>query len=265
MSAACGRLLPIVDNRQSGVSIISASRTQQAPNLARPLAVGDDTGAKFENLTLWERVHDYLREEILSNRLPPGTVLGEAALAADLGVSRGPIREALGRLAMEGLVDVRPRRGAVVSALTAAEFLEAYQVREALEAQAVRLAAPRLTDEHRKRLNELVREQDRLVKAGDVDGFFGSNAAFHELLVEASGNGTLIDMYQQLLRHMGRYRMRSLALRGTLERSVTEHRAIVRALVRGDADRAVHLMSEHIRVPQTRLQSAPEEEVELSS
>jgi DNA-binding GntR family transcriptional regulator len=191
-------------------------------------------------------------------------VLGEAALAANLGVSRGPIREALGRLATEGLVAVRPRRGAVVSALTAAEFLEAYQVREALEAQAVRLAAPRLTDEDRQRLRTLIEEQERLVKAGDVDGFFGSNAAFHELLVRASGNGTLIDMYQQLLGHMGRYRMRSLALRGTLERSVAEHRAIVRALLRGDTDRAVHLMGEHIRVPQTRLEAAPDEEVELT-
>jgi DNA-binding GntR family transcriptional regulator len=226
--------------------------------------VGDPAAAKLENLTLWERVHDFLREEILSNRLPPGTVLGEAALAASLGVSRGPIREALGRLATEGLVAMRPRRGAVVSALTAAEFLEAYQVREALEAQAVRLAAPRLTDEDRRRLRALVAEQTRLVHAGDVDGFFRSNAEFHELLVRASGNGTLTDMYQQLLGHMGRYRMRSLALRGTIERSVVEHKAIVRALVRGDAERAVRLMGEHIRVPQTRLESSPDEEVELT-
>ena len=100
---------------------------------------------KLENLTLWERVHHHLREEILANRLPPGTVLGEVALAESLGVSRGPVREALGRLAAEGLVTVRPRRGAVVSALSPQEFLEAYQVREALEALAIRLAVSRLT------------------------------------------------------------------------------------------------------------------------
>ena len=71
------------------------------------------------------------------------------ALSETLGVSRGPIREAIGRLAAEGLVTVRPRRGAVVRALSSDEFIEAYQVREALEMMAVRLAVPRLTDDAR--------------------------------------------------------------------------------------------------------------------
>src|SRR5919199_7002536 len=99
--------------------------------------------ARLENLTLWERVHAHLREEIVSNRLAPGTELQEVALSEQLGVSRGPIREAIGRLAAEGLVVVRPRRGAVVRSLSKDEFLEAYQVREALEGMAVRLAGPR--------------------------------------------------------------------------------------------------------------------------
>src|SRR5438132_4065356 len=103
--------------------------------------------ARLENLTLWERVHAHLREEIVSNRLAPGTELQEVALAEALGVSRGPIREAIGRLAAEGLVTVRPRRGAVVRALSKDEFLEAYQVREALEVMAVRLAVPKLDAE----------------------------------------------------------------------------------------------------------------------
>lgn len=219
--------------------------------------------APLENLTLWERVHQKLREEILSNRLPPGTVLGEVALAESLGVSRGPVREALGRLAAEGLVTVRPRRGAVVSALSAREFLEAYQVREALEVLAIRLAVPRLADGDLERLQSLVEEQAAQAEAGNVGGFFAANAAFHELFVAASGNQTLEEMYRQLLGHMGRYRMRSLALRGTLKRSVGEHRAILRAVRAGDAERAARLLAEHIRVPQRRLESASDEEVEL--
>src|SRR5438445_13827406 len=103
--------------------------------------------ARLENLTLWERVHTHLREEIVSNRLAPGTELQEVALSEQLGVSRGPIREAIGRLAAEGLVTVRPRRGAVVRSLSKDEFLEAYQVREALEWMAIRLAVPRLREE----------------------------------------------------------------------------------------------------------------------
>src|SRR5207244_1833934 len=87
---------------------------------------------RLENLTLSQRAHTFLRDEILSNRLPPGTELQEVALSQQLGVSRGPIREALGRLAAEGLVTVRPRRGAVVHSLSSGEFLEAYQVRAAI-------------------------------------------------------------------------------------------------------------------------------------
>ncbi|MHB1918062.1 MAG: GntR family transcriptional regulator [Acidimicrobiales bacterium] len=82
-------------------------------------------GPAIENLTLWERVYQHLQAEILEGRLLPGTVLSEVALAKELGVSRGPIREAMGRLAAEGLVNVRPRRGAVVRAPTLEELVEA--------------------------------------------------------------------------------------------------------------------------------------------
>src|ERR671928_1563730 len=100
--------------------------------------------APVENLTLWQRVYDHLRAEILDGRLAPGAELAEVALSEQLGVSRGPLREAIGRLAAEGLVTVRPRRGAVVRSLSKDEFLELYQVREALEMLAVRLAVPKL-------------------------------------------------------------------------------------------------------------------------
>src|SRR5919197_3923039 len=109
----------------------------------------------LDRRTLWQRVHQHLREEIISGSLTPGAELQEMALAESLGVSRGPIREAIGRLAAEGLVTVRPRRGAVVRALSKEEFLEAYQVREALEPMAVRLAVPKLTDADFGELNRL--------------------------------------------------------------------------------------------------------------
>src|SRR5438067_4480563 len=109
----------------------------------------------FENLTLWQRVYEHLREEILAERLQPGTELQEVPLSEELGVSRGPVREAIGRLATEGLVVVRPRRGAVVRGLSKDDFLEAYQVREALEAMAARLATGRLEEDELARLGQL--------------------------------------------------------------------------------------------------------------
>src|SRR5579864_4335379 len=112
--------------------------------------------APLENRTLWERVHEFLRDEIMADRLPPGTELQEVALAEALGVSRGPVREALGRLSAEGLVSIRPRNGAVVRSLSKDEFIEAYQVREALETFALRLAVPRLTSEDHQTLERLI-------------------------------------------------------------------------------------------------------------
>jgi DNA-binding GntR family transcriptional regulator len=206
-----------------------------------------------ENLTLWQRVYDHLRAAILSGRLEPGAELAEVPLSEELGVSRGPIREAIGRLASEGLVTVRPRRGAVVSPLSKEEFLELYQVREALERMAVKLAVRRLQPEDFAALQRLIDDMATHAERGQVDDFFEANAAFHARLVDASGNAKLGELYRQLLDQIGRYRTRSLRLRGNLQRSVAEHAAILRAAKRGDAERAAHLMSEHIRVPQRGL------------
>ena len=207
----------------------------------------------FDHRTLWQQVHDHLRDEIISGSLTPGTELHEVALAASFGVSRGPIREALGRLATEGLVTIRPRRGAVVRALSSDEFIEAYQVREALEMMAVRLAVPKLTEADLDTMERLVEEMAELADAGDVKGFFDANAEFHQLFFAASGNGMLATLYRQLRGQIDRHRLRSLELRGELSRSVAEHRAILSAARARDVERAVTLASEHIRVPQLRL------------
>src|SRR2546422_2099596 len=178
-----------------------------------------DRRARLENLTLWQRVYDHLREEILAGRLQPGAELAEVALSEQLGVSRGPIREALGRLASEGLVTVRPRRGAVVRSLSKEEFLELYQVREALEAMAVKLAVPRLRAADFEALEGLIDTMARHAERDEVAEFFEANIAFHGCLLEASGNGKLQELYRQLLGQLGRYRLRSLMLRGNLQRS----------------------------------------------
>jgi DNA-binding GntR family transcriptional regulator len=220
-----------------------------------------DDVPRLENLTLSQRAHAYLREEILSNRLPPGAELQELALSHQLGVSRGPIREALGRLAAEGLVTVRPRRGAVVHSLSSEEFLEAYQVREALEVLAVRLAVPQLGPEELERLQGLTETMAARAASGHVTEFFEANALFHETFVQISGNAKLQEIYRRLIGQMRRYWRRSLVLRGDLRRSVSEHRAILLAARQGDGEKAAALMAEHIRVPQVRLQSMAADEL----
>jgi DNA-binding GntR family transcriptional regulator len=212
---------------------------------------GEDAAARrVDNRTLWEQVRDRLREDILSGELAPGTVLSEAALAESFGVSRGPIREALGRLASDGLVAITPRRGAIVTELTADEFLDAYQVREALETLAIRLAVPRLEADDLARLRELHRRMAGHVERDEVNAFFNANGEFHDLFVTASGNRKLHEMYRLLMDQTGRYQARSLELRGSIGRSIAEHEAILEAVEAGDAERAARLMADHIEVPQ---------------
>ena len=207
------------------------------------------------NLTLREQVLEHLREEILSSRLEPGAELSEVALANRLGVSRGPIREALGRLSVEGLVTITPRRGAIVKKLSKQEFIDAYQVREALESLATRVAVPRLASEDRAELHRMADEMRRLAEADDASAFFEVNRRFHGKLVAASGNRRLQAMHEQLLGQMGRLLLKSAELRGGLGESAAAHEAILEAVDAGDAQRAAQLMAEHIEVPQRVLDS----------
>ena len=211
------------------------------------------SGPAIENLTLWERVYQHLQSEILEGRLLPGAVLSEVALAKELGVSRGPIREAMGRLAAEGLVKVRPRRGAVVRAPTLEELVEAYQVREVLESLAVRLAVPRLTEEDLRELGSFVDEMDASARQNDRGRFFEANVAFHERFCEMSGNRKLRQVHLTLMGEIRGFQDRSLAIRGNPNDSVAEHRAILAAAARGDAQVAAQLAGIHVRVPAERL------------
>ena len=210
----------------------------------------------FDNLTLRERVYRHLRQQILEDQLPPGTELSEVALSRELAVSRGPIREAIGRLAAEGLVTVRPRRGAEVRSLTPTELIDAYQVREALEVLAVRLAVPRITDSDLTRLDELAGNMAEFAAKDQVAEFFAANVAFHELLCELSGNEKLREVHHRLEGEISRFQARTLALRGNLDGSVAEHRAILAAIRLRDVDRASELTAAHIRVPAQRLQES---------
>jgi DNA-binding GntR family transcriptional regulator len=215
----------------------------------------------FDNVTLSQRVRDHLRYEILSNRLAPDTHLQEEVIAAQLGISRAPVREALRLLAAEDLVTITPRRGAIVKSLSSEEFVAAYQVREALEVLAIRLAIPRMTAADHGALRTLHREMVLQAARDDVDGFFDANAAFHDLIVERSGNDRLRDLYRHLMNQLSRYRVRSMSLRGGLDRSLSEHEAILEAIERRDAAGAAHLLGEHIQKPQRILQASPDGEL----
>jgi DNA-binding GntR family transcriptional regulator len=212
--------------------------------------------------TLSQQVYNHLRAGILDNTYPPGSPLPEEALADKLNVSRVPIREALRRLSAEGLIVIKPRQGASVIELTPKQFLDAYQVREALEVLAVQLAVPRLTSEDLDQLDAFHLAMQTAGEADDAEEFFNVNAQFHSFLVGKSDNGDLQATYESLIGRMRRYRTPSLDLRGGVDRSIVEHAAILSAMRDGNADEAARLMADHIHVPQGVLEEL-DEEVEL--
>ncbi len=215
-----------------------------ASAVARPL----------NHATLAEQVYQHLRQEILGNVYPPDAALPEKTLADQLNVSRVPVREALHKLAADGLVTLKPRQGAFVSSLSPQQFLDAYRVREALEDLAIKLALPNLVSEDLDELGRLQTEMREHAAAGDADAFFAANRAFHALFVERSRNDYLKAIYYPLLDQMRRHLSSSLGLRGGLERSIEEHQAILGAVRAGDVDEAARLLREHIHVPQRALE-----------
>ena len=140
----------------------------------------------LNHATLAEQVYQHLRQQILGNAFPPNAALPEKTLASQLNVSRVPVREALHKLAADGLVTLKPRQGAFVSSLSPRQFLDAYRVREALEDLAIRLALPNLTHDDLAELGRLQGEMRQYAAADDADAFFAANHAFHALFVERS-------------------------------------------------------------------------------
>jgi DNA-binding GntR family transcriptional regulator len=208
----------------------------------------------LNHATLAEQVYQHLRQEILDNAFPPNAALPEKSLASQLNVSRMPVREALHRLAADGLVILRPRQGAFVSSLSPQQFLDAYRVREALEELAIKLALPNLTVDDIEELERLQADMRQHAIDGDAEAFFAANHAFHTLFVERSRNDYLKGIYFPLLDQMRRHISSSLGLRGGLERSIEEHQAILGAIRAGDAGEAARLLREHIHVPQRALE-----------
>jgi DNA-binding GntR family transcriptional regulator len=145
--------------------------------------------------TYAETVYGRLRDEIVSGMLRPGDRLAETELAARMGTSQGPIREALARLREQGLIDVFPHRGSFVADLTADEARDIYRTRAVLERKALELAIPNLDDADYASLEHDVREMEDAARAGDVNANITADMRFHRRVFEASGSPTLLKFW----------------------------------------------------------------------
>lgn len=195
--------------------------------------------------TLAHRVYEIIKDRILSAELPPGTRLKDNELARTFGVSNTPIREAMRELEKDGLIETIPYRGRFVKEMSIEETREVYDVRMALEALAARLASKRITESQLEKMEKTVQEYAIAFERDDITGGLEADLAFHDLIVQASGNNTLLQIVRdlanriQVLRQLDKGKMRR-------KQSMEDHKAILQALKEGDGEKAEAQVCRHI-------------------
>lgn len=188
-----------------------------------------------------------LRDQIVRAELTPGVRLSEAELGERLGVSRTPIREALGRLRDDRLVEVRPQIGTFVARISPAAVADAQFIREALECTAVRVAAELADEESMAQLEENLRAQERSSDRADIDSWQLLDDTFHRHLCDLSGHPAVWPVNERAKSHLIRLRRLSLSMPDYLPTMVEAHRAVAEAVERHDPDGAEESLREHLR------------------
>lgn len=193
-----------------------------------------------------DRAYRTLREEIVDGQLAPGTVLAEVEQATRLGVSRTPLREALGRLAADGLVAAQAGRGLVVTDVSIDTIRELFEVRSALEEQAVRLAAARRDPDVFEALETEFDAAPSLLAERSLHDYYDLVERLDTAIDEAVGNPYLVSMLTGLRTHLARIRRLAKDDPARLAAAASEHLLIVRAIRAGDGELAVHALHVHL-------------------
>jgi len=191
-------------------------------------------------------VQSELERMILAGELRPGDKLTEMALAARLGVSRGPLREAFRMLDESGLVRTEKNRGVFVRDLPVEEAVEIFDLRAAMDEHVGRRLAVSITPAALKEVRGLVEQMEQAVKAKDAQRYHLLNLRFHDRLVELAGNGKLTAIYRKLIKELSLFRRLNLADGWLMPVSAGEHRQIVKAIASGDPDAAGRAMHDHV-------------------
>ncbi|MGH8617784.1 MAG: FCD domain-containing protein [Burkholderiales bacterium] len=199
---------------------------------------------------------------ILDAEIEMGGRINELALAARLGISRGPVREACRALVQAGLLETRVNRGFFARKLTHKEVIDLYDLRAGLMRMAGALVAERATGGQVARLRELVEAMDAAHTKNNAARFRALNTEFHGALVEAADNQRLHAVYQGLAKELRLFRRRGLVSEGAMELSNREHHAIVDAIAARDAARAAAAMEHHILQGKARFLSAAGDEID---
>jgi len=198
--------------------------------------------------TLAETIRQRLADDILRGVYPPGTRLDEIGLAKRFKLSRTPVREALRQLSSAGLVEMRPRRGAIIALPTDTALAEMFEVMGELEASCARLAAQRMSPAERIRLELVHRRSFEAVRSNDKESYRTLNFEFHDAVYRGAHNEFLSTTTIGIRQRIAPFRRAQFAIQDRLAKSHAEHEAILAAILSGDASTASEVMRAHVNV-----------------
>lgn len=224
--------------------------------LGRRKTAANGTIAVLQSNSLPMLVQRELERMILAGDLPAGAKLNEIPVAAMLGVSRGPVREAFRALEESGLVRLEKNRGVFVRQIAMDEADEIYELRAILDEFAGRRVAETIAPADLKRLRGLVERMDKAAARNDLDAYHRSNVEFHDTLVALAGNGKLLLTYRRLVNELHLYRRATLTQAGALPISTREHHDILDKIAAGNAAAAGRALYEHVLGSRERMHHA---------
>jgi DNA-binding GntR family transcriptional regulator len=201
----------------------------------------------IEKRSLAEQVYRYIRRMILSGELPAGERIPEERIAAEFGVSRTPVREALHRLAALGLITIKPRSYAQVVKINTDEADQIAAVRGQMEILAVRLLAEKATQEDGRALKKAAKDCVELLAQGDIAGFFEKDSEFHLEIARRCGNRYLVELMEQLDPKVQLFRLARCTTAKKIKANAMFHDKIVEAVCRNNVPAAVKLTEQHVR------------------
>jgi DNA-binding GntR family transcriptional regulator len=223
--------MPLRSNKKTVASVAMPGQRRSRPPLRATAA---------------SRIYQELRAELVSMRRRPGDAVSESEIALAYGVSRTPVREAILKLADEGLLDVFPQSGIFVSRIPLAALPEAIIIRKALEETTARLAAQHATTSQILQLRAIVERQREADEAGDRVGFHQADELFHAEIAEVARHPGIWTLIQQVKVHVDRYRQLTLPVAGRMTQVIAEHERILKGIEAHDPEGARAAMERHL-------------------
>ena len=213
---------------------------------------GSEIPKRPMDLTEW--AYNSIKQLILNNTLTADSQIHIDEMAAQLNISRTPVREALMQLQNKGLVRIVPHVGCFVCSITREEFCEVFELRALIESYAARRAAETMTEEELTCWVEHVNRSESAVRQGDLREFNVLETIIHDSLIVNLNNRRILDVMDMVADNIYRERMIAMGSMDNVERSLEEHRAVVEAIVNHQPDEAARLMQQHVRNVQRRIE-----------